>query len=119
MSRVHAPRVAVVDTALADGTSPEPRRGVTPLVDGGVVAGLWSDGDAPEAAELAAEVMDGSGSTVVPGLVDSHAHLSLPGGAQWIARGLDPTAELLAVGEENGELMVRAGIRWARDVGAP
>jgi imidazolonepropionase-like amidohydrolase len=55
----------------------------------------------------------------VPGLVDSHAHLSLPGGARWIERGFDAAADLLAVGEENGALLVQAGIRWARDVGAP
>lgn len=119
MSRLHADRIAVVNAALADGTSDALRRDVTLLVAHGVVAGLWTDGDRPAPAELDAEVIDGSGSTIVPGLVDSHAHLSLPGGARWIERGLDPTAELLAVGEDNGELMIRAGIRWARDVGAP
>ncbi len=119
MSRLDAPRLVVVDAALADGTSDELRRGVTLLVDNGMVAGLWFDGDGPDRADLAAVVIDGAGSTIVPGLVDSHAHLSMPGGANWVARGFDPTDELLAVGEDNGELMVRAGIRWARDVGAP
>ncbi len=119
MSRLDAPRVAVVDAAFADGTSDSVRTGTTLLVEGGTVAGLWFDGTGPDARELAAEVVDGAGATIVPGLVDSHAHLSLPGGAQWIARGFDPPVELLATGEDNGELMVRAGIRWARDVGAP
>ena len=36
------------------------------------------------------EVVDASGSTIVPGLVDSHSHLTLPGGAHWIDRGFDP-----------------------------
>jgi imidazolonepropionase-like amidohydrolase len=119
MSRLNAPRVCVVEAALADGTSAELRPGVTLLVDESTVAGLWFDGSGPDPDELDAIVIDGSGATIVPGLVDSHAHLSLPGGAQWIARGLDPSADLLEVGEDNGELMVRAGIRWARDVGAP
>jgi imidazolonepropionase-like amidohydrolase len=119
MSRLQAPRVAVVNAALADGRSPELRRDVTVLVDDDRIGGLWSDGEGPDPGQLDAELVDGAGATIVPGLVDAHAHLSLPGGAHWIQRGLDATQELLAVGEENGALMVRAGIRWARDVGAP
>jgi imidazolonepropionase-like amidohydrolase len=108
----------VVDAALADGASPGLRHGVTLFVDGPSIAGIWFDGDGPDPA-LDAVVIDGSGATIVPGLVDSHAHLSMPGGARWIERGLDPATDLLAVGEDNGELLVRAGVRWARDVGAP
>jgi imidazolonepropionase-like amidohydrolase len=119
MSRLQAAKVLVVGAMLADGTSDTPRRGVTLLVEGDRIAGLWSDGEAVDRSTRDAVVIDGSGATIVPGLVDSHAHLSLPGGAQWIDRGFDPTDELLAAGEDNGELMVRAGIRWARDVGAP
>jgi imidazolonepropionase-like amidohydrolase len=111
--------VVVVDAALADGTSAQVRRGVTLLVHSRSIVGLWFDGDGPDPAGLDAVVVDGSGSTIVPGLVDSHAHLSMPGGARWIERGLDPAEVLLAVGEDNGESLVRAGIRWARDVGAP
>jgi imidazolonepropionase-like amidohydrolase len=119
MSRLDAPRVVVTQAAFADGTSAELRRGVTLLVDGPSVAGLWFDGDGPDPAGFDAVVIDGSGATIVPGMVDAHAHLSLPGGARWIERGLDPSDELLAAGEDNGELLVRAGVRWARDVGAP
>jgi imidazolonepropionase-like amidohydrolase len=119
MSRLDEPRVLVVDAALADGTSAELRRGVCLLVDAGRIAGLWLDGDGPDPATLDATVIDGSGATIVPGMVDSHAHLSMPGGARWIERGFDPAEQLLAAGEDNGELLVRAGVRWARDVGAP
>ena len=119
MSRLDAHRFAVVGAAFADGTSAQLRYGTTLLVEDGAVAGLWHDGTGPDAASLDVPVVDGSGATLVPGMVDSHAHLSMPGGAQWIQRGFDPARELLAVGEDNGEAMVRAGIRWARDVGAP
>jgi imidazolonepropionase-like amidohydrolase len=119
VTRLEADRVVVAGAALADGTSPHLRRNVTLLVDAGTIAGLWVDGAGPDPHDLAAPVLDAAGATIVPGLVDAHAHLSLPGGARWIDRGLDPTEELLAVGEENGALMIRAGIRWARDVGAP
>jgi imidazolonepropionase-like amidohydrolase len=119
MSRLQEPRVAVAGAVLADGTT-ERVRPVTVLVEDDRIAGLWVDGDGPDPEDLDVPVIDGSGSTVVPAMVDCHAHLSMPGGAQWVERGrVDPTDELLTVGEENGEAMVRAGIRWARDVGAP
>lgn len=118
MSRLDADRVLVVGAAFADGTSDTLRQGTSLLVEGSTVTGLWFDGDGPE-GDTGATVIDGSGATIVPGMVDSHAHLSMPGGARWTERGLDPTEDLLCVGEDNGELLVRAGVRWARDVGAP
>jgi imidazolonepropionase-like amidohydrolase len=119
-SRLRGGRVLVTGAALADGTSDTLVRDVTVHVDDGVLAGVWTEGDGPAAADLpGVTVIDGAGATIVPGMVDSHAHLSMPGGADWVAHGFDPVDSLLAVGEENGELMVGAGIRWARDVGAP
>src|SRR5256886_7667745 len=52
-------------------------------------------------------------------MVDAHSHLTLPGGSHWIERGADPPEELLEVAEHNGDLLGRAGVRWARDVGSP
>jgi imidazolonepropionase-like amidohydrolase len=119
MSRIDAARVLVTGASFADGTTEDVRRDVSLYVDDGRVAGLFFDGAEPSGVAADAARIDGSGATLVPGLVDSHAHLSMPGGARWIERGFDPAPELLTVGEENGELLVRAGIRWARDVGAP
>src|SRR5438067_12733189 len=101
MSRLQLPSVAVVGAVLADGTTEQVRSDVTLLVDENRIAGLWFDGGGPDPDELDAPVIDGSGCSIVPGMVDSHAHLSMPGGAQWIERGrVDATDELLAGGEE-------------------
>jgi imidazolonepropionase-like amidohydrolase len=80
----------------------------------------WIRPAADEAALPAGvEVVDAGGTTAVPGMVDAHAHLTLPGGSHWIQRGFDSTAELRAVAADNARLLRQAGVRWARDVGAP
>ena len=108
------------DGALADGRSDRMRRGVSILVVDGLIAWIRpSEDEGPPPRDEAPDVVDASGSTFVPGMVDCHSHLTLPGGAHWIDRIDDPPERLLAVAERNGRLMTGAGVRWARDVGAP
>jgi imidazolonepropionase-like amidohydrolase len=106
------------DAALADGTGPDLRIGVSLLADGDRIAWIRpSDGEPDPGPDV--DVLDASGSTIVPGLVDSHSHLTLPGGAHWIDRGFDPPERLLEAAEHNARLLRSAGVRWARDVGSP
>ncbi len=106
------------DAALAEGTGPSLRKGVSVLVDDRRV--VWirptsDEGPLPPAVHI----IDAGGSTIVPGMVDAHSHVTLPGGSHWIDRGADPPEELLEVAEHNGDLLGTAGVRWARDVGSP
>jgi imidazolonepropionase-like amidohydrolase len=106
------------DAALTDARSDRLRLGVSVLAADGRVAWIRpADDEGPAGPD--AEIVDAGGSTIVPGMVDGHSHLTLPGGSHWIDRGSDPTGRLLAVAEANGELQYRSGVRWARDVGAP
>jgi imidazolonepropionase-like amidohydrolase len=105
------------DAALADGRSPSLRIGVSILVRDGRIA--WIRPSDAEEDPGDAVVIDAGGSTVVPGMVDAHSHVTLPGGSHWIQRGLDPPEALLRAAEENGRLLTGAGVRWARDVGSP
>jgi imidazolonepropionase-like amidohydrolase len=116
----HGGRTLYRDAALSDGRSDQLQVGVSVLVTDGAVA--WtrpSDAEENPGPAEGLEVVDASGSTIVPGMVDCHSHLTLPGGAHWIDRGLDPPARLLEYAEHNARLMRGAGVFWARDVGAP
>ena len=107
------------DGALADGRSDTLRLGVSVLVEDGHITWIRPSDDEGELTDPGTvELVDTSGSTIVPGFVDCHSHLTMPGGAHWIDRHADPTERLLAVAEANGDLLTQAGVRWARDVGS-
>ena len=105
------------DAAIADGRSPTLRLGMSVLVDGGVIE--WIRPTDSEEDPGDAEVIDAGGATIVPGMVDCHSHLTLPGGSHWIERGNDSPEQLLRYAEHNAKLQTNSGVRWARDVGAP
>src|SRR5690606_355711 len=104
------PRTLYRDAALADGTGPDLRVGVSPLVDGDRIEWIRPADDEPDPGPDVT-VIDASGCTIVPGMVDSHSHLTLPGGAHWIQRGFDPPERLLQVAEHNARLLRSAGER--------
>ncbi|HEX9065442.1 MAG TPA: amidohydrolase family protein [Streptosporangiaceae bacterium] len=110
--------VRYAGAALADGLGPALRRPVTVDVADGVIIAI-ADGDDPGPPAAGLTVVDASGATIVPGFVDCHSHLTLQGGAQWIARGADPTADLVDAAERNAAALLQAGVRWCRDVGSP
>jgi imidazolonepropionase-like amidohydrolase len=65
---------------LIDGRGGPVRQNIRIAVKDGIIAGLWDapaepEGSAPEA------IPDFSGCTVIPGLVDSHVHLTMSGSA--------------------------------------
>jgi imidazolonepropionase-like amidohydrolase len=106
------------DAALADGTGPELRAGVSILVADDRIEWIGAVADEPQLDDDTV-IVDASGSTVIAGMVDSHSHLTLAGGAHWIERGFDPPQRLVDVAEHNARLQRSAGVRWARDVGSP
>jgi len=105
------------DAALADGRTASLQRGVSVLVEEGLIS--WIRPRDGEEDPGDAEVIDASGATIVPGMVDAHSHVTGPGGARWLDRFGDPPERLLEYAEENGRLAWNAGIRWLRDVGSP
>ncbi|MCI0346747.1 MAG: amidohydrolase family protein [Chloroflexi bacterium] len=113
-------RVLYHDGALTDARSATLRIGVSILVDDGVIRWIRpSDDEGDPGPRTGLEVVDASGSTFVPGMVDGHSHVTLPGGAHWIERITDAPGSLTHIAEHNAGLLTRSGVRWARDVGSP
>src|SRR6059036_154801 len=104
--------------AVADATGPGLQKDRSVLVADNRILAIRPTSDERDLPPDV-HVIDAGGATIVPGMVDAHSHVTLPGGSHWIDRGADPPDELLDVGEHNGDLLGRAGVRWARDVGSP
>ncbi len=104
--------------ALTDARSPNLQLGVSMIVEDRTIVWMGGTGDEPDPGPDTT-IIDAGGATIVPAMVDSHSHISLPGGSHWIDRITDTTGDLLAAAELNGENLISAGIRWARDVGSP
>jgi imidazolonepropionase-like amidohydrolase len=116
----HVSRTLYREAALADGRSAELRIGVSVLVEDGRIAWIAPSDDEPDPGRAdGLEIVDAAGTTIVPGMVDAHSHVTLPGGAHWIQRADDGPERLLEVAERNGRLLTSSGVRWARDVGSP
>jgi imidazolonepropionase-like amidohydrolase len=113
-------RVLYRSAALADGRSDRLALDVSLHVEGDRIAWIRPrDGEEDPGPGDGLTIVDAGGTTIVPGMVDAHSHLTLPGGSHWIERVSDPPSALVAVAAHNAELLTRAGVRWARDVGAP
>lgn len=106
------------DTALIDHGHRRLATGMSVLLREGRVGWVRPvDDEGPVPAD--AEVVDASGTTTLPAMVDAHCHLTLPGGAHWLGHVTDPPEQLRAIAEDNARLLRQAGVRWVRDVGSP
>lgn len=103
--------------ALADGRSATLQRPVSILVADGRISWIRPSGGEEDPGD--ARIVDASGATIVPGMVDGHSHVTGQGGARWIERFGDDPATLVDVAEANGRAAMAAGVRWLRDVGSP
>jgi imidazolonepropionase-like amidohydrolase len=115
-------RILYRDAALADGRSDRLRIGMSVLVEGDRIAWIRptdAEEDPGRASAGPLEVVDAIGLTIVPGMVDGHSHFTGAGGAHWMDHWRDAPEVILANAARNAALLTQAGVRWARDVGAP
>ncbi|MCA9857761.1 MAG: amidohydrolase family protein, partial [Dehalococcoidia bacterium] len=93
-----------------DGTSPGLSSADVAVEDGRITAS--PEGEATR--------LDVSGLTVMPGLIEAHAHLCFNAGADWRAvYDADTPSSMLLRMAGYAQRMLRAGITTVRDLGAP
>lgn len=61
--------------------------------------------------------LDGSGCTAIPGLIDTHVHLSLPGSLSFDRAMSSASSELALLAPESARRTLRAGATTVRDAG--
>ena len=106
------------DVRLIDGLAEQARDHVDVVVAGDRIVAIAAH-DPTRPADTSESVLDGAGRTLLPGLIDAHAHYTFDpteGSLQVIARRSD--AEILATAERHAALALRAGITSARGAGS-
>jgi len=110
---VLAAQVAIRAGRLIDGLGGPPVTDVVILIEDDKIVAVGADVDIPSGAE----VIDLSGATVLPGLIDCHTHLTIsPGEANTFRRSFIDAAILAPA---NAKATLDAGFTTVRDLGAP
>src|SRR5206468_11705737 len=92
------------DAALADASGPTLQQGISVLVAGQRILAIRPTSN-EGIVHPDARIVDAGGSTIVPGMVDAHILVTLPGGPHWIIRGFDAPDLLLVVVDHTGVLL--------------
>jgi imidazolonepropionase-like amidohydrolase len=110
--------VLVRAVRLIDGVAATPRDGVDVLIEGASIAAVGPH-DRGRAVTGDVTVFDGTGRTLLPGLIDAHAHYTFDpteGSLQVIGERTDDA--ILTAARSNAERALRAGITTARGAGS-
>ena len=83
----------VVNAVVIDGTGATPRLGTTLRIRGGRIAAI--DAGAPPSTPAGVTRIDLAGRTVLPGLIDAHAHIASPDAARLALESGVTTARVL------------------------
>jgi imidazolonepropionase-like amidohydrolase len=107
-------QVLITNVSVWDGTSDSAEKGVDVLVEGNLIKQVAAGIKAPAGAE----VIDGGGNTLIPGLIEAHAHLSLHGDLFQIRNDFNWMYVGAKSGAEATNMLMR-GFTTARDAAGP
>jgi imidazolonepropionase-like amidohydrolase/ABC-type multidrug transport system permease subunit len=82
------------------------------LVRDGKIAGVY-EGAGPDPERLKAEIIEGAGKTLLPGLIDTHVHLAASGGISTDSRDYDVEKTM----PHSAAALLYSGVTAARSVG--
>jgi len=94
---------------VGDGTVKE---NASVLIHDGKITDIF-DGAGPDASKIRADVVEGSGKTLLPGLIDVHVHLSSPGGMSVSSDDYDNDKTML----RDAAALLYSGVTAARSTG--
>ena len=106
---------AITGATLIDGTGADPVKGATVLIEGDTILDVGRGLDIPDGAE----VIDASGMTVMPGLIDAHVHLCANGDPSIFSMLQYPLGLIQLMAARNALNTLEAGFTTVRDMGAP
>lgn len=103
---------------LIDGSGAPAIDNAVLVLDGGKVIGVF-EGRAPDGlVPDDAQVLDYQGCTIVPGLIDAHVHLNLPGDGTMLEDAIrEPDGVLVASSAFAANRALNAGVTTVRDTG--
>ncbi len=103
---------------LIDGTGAAPIDDAVLVLEHGKVVGIFQ-GQAPAGlVPQGAEILDYTGCTILPGLIDTHVHLNLPGDGTTLEEAMrEAEGVLVATSTFAAARALAAGITTVRDVG--
>ena len=109
-----ATETVILVGTLIDGTGAEPRRDVTVTVNDGIISRVAGESHAPRGST----VLDLRDCTVLPGLINMHAHMTLPGDGTPLAEWMElPDEILLLKAHVNAMAALNTGVTTIRDCG--
>lgn len=102
---------------LIDGTGAAAVERAVLKIEDGRIAAIIPPGEAASLSD--ADILDFPGCTILPGLIDTHVHLNLPGDGTILEDAMRETeGVLLATAAHSAQTALRAGITTVRDLGA-
>ncbi len=96
---------------ILDCTGAPPFRGRV-LVDGETIAGVWPEDERPDTVDADvsdAEVFEGRGATLMPGLIEPHSHLTFTNYTRSVEMGAIPPEEHMLITVRNARRMLEMG----------
>lgn len=105
--------IAIQCGTLIDGNGGEPLRDATLVLEGSQVVEVSTGGRVP----IGADVVDASGLTVMPGMIDCHVHLASNPPKTMEQRLSTPFSYQVAEALANGRTYLEAGFTTLRDAG--
>lgn len=109
-----ANRVLVTNVNVFDGINEKRAEGMSVLVENNKIAKIAKSIPVPEKAT----VIDGGGRTLMPGLIDAHAHTMMSDTPLGVLMTADPNYVTLIAGQGAAATLMR-GFTSVRDVGGP